>query len=266
MCGKVVPQARSQADLIYEFFHENEKALLIVLDACNWRVLSSLKPDWKINVVLSRGSSTTDWLKHTFTKPLKDVVYISANPYTFLLRNVRKNFKRVIDLPLIVWNEKLNTVHPSSVNAFVKENIVTGENKIIAHYIQPHAPFLTRTWLNKYTVNLKEWGKKPMEFYELARKFPSLRKKIVPEIVRAYVSSLAVLLKYVEELIDFVKGDMKVIVTADHSEILKPTYNPYNFRKKIWLWLPWLLGIYKFMGHEGNSKLRELYEVPWVAF
>jgi len=33
MCGKVVPQARSQADLIYEFFHENEKALLIVLEA-----------------------------------------------------------------------------------------------------------------------------------------------------------------------------------------------------------------------------------------
>ena len=33
MCGKVVPQARSQADLIYEFFHENEKALLTILEA-----------------------------------------------------------------------------------------------------------------------------------------------------------------------------------------------------------------------------------------
>ena len=262
MCGKVVPQARSQADLIYEFFHENEKALLIVLDACNWRVLSSLKPDWKINVVLSRGSSTTDWLKRTFTKPLKDVVYISANPYTFLLKEVRMNFKRVVDLPLVVWNEKLNTVHPSSVNAFVKENIVAGESKIIAHYLQPHAPFLTRTWLNKYTINFKEWGKKQIGIYNLAIRFANARK----EFVRAYISNLAVVLKYVEKLINFVGADMKIALTSDHSEILKPTYNPFKFRKKIWLWVPWLLGLYKLVGHESNSKIRELYEVPWVLF
>ena len=59
---------------------------------------------------------------------------------------------------------------------------------------------------------------------------------------------------------------MEIALTADHSEILKPTYNPFKFREKIWLWVPWLLGLYKLVGHESNSKIRELYEVPWVLF
>jgi len=80
------------------------------------------------------------------------------------------------------------------IASLLKEKIIRSEEKIIAHYLQPHAPFLTRSWLNKYMVDLKEWGKKPMGFYEMARKFPNLRKKIVPEIVRAYVSSLALAL------------------------------------------------------------------------
>ena len=67
-------KTNDQATLIYDFFHENEKALLIVLDACNWHVLSALKPSWNINVVFSRGSCTPDWLERTFIRPLKDVV------------------------------------------------------------------------------------------------------------------------------------------------------------------------------------------------
>jgi len=60
----------------------------------------------------------------------------------------------VVDLPLLAWNEKLNTVHPSSVNVFVKENIIAGEEKIVAHYLQLHAPFLTRTWFNITNIRL----------------------------------------------------------------------------------------------------------------
>jgi len=248
---------KDQASLIYKFFLENEAALLIVLDACNWHVLSSLKPDWNISVVLSRGSSTRDWLRRTFTKPLKDVVYISANPFTFLLKDVRKNFKRIVDLSLLTWDEKLNTVHPKSVNAFVKENITAGERKIIAHYLQPHAPFLIKTWLNRYSKKLSS-----LEIYNLARRFENARK----EFVRAYILNLIVVLRYAEELIGFARKDMRVALTADHSEILRARYNPFKFRKKVWLWLPWLLGLYKFIGHEINSKFRELYEVPWIVF
>jgi len=255
--------ARDQATLIYRFFSENEKALLLILDACNWRVLSSLRPKWEIDVVTSRGSSTEDWLQRTFTKPLKDVVYISSNPFTYVLKDVRRNFKRVIDLPLLAWNERLNTVHPRTVNMFVKENFIAGEKKILAHYLQPHAPFLGDTWLNQYSHDVRK-GIKEMKIYHMARRIPNARK----EFVRAYIQNLSIVLRYTENLIKFVKNfkDIKVIITSDHSEILRGRYNPFNkFRKKLWLWIPWILGMFRFVGHESNSKLWELYKVPWVV-
>ena len=36
---------KDQARLIHNFFRENEKALLIVLDACNWKILKFLRKD-----------------------------------------------------------------------------------------------------------------------------------------------------------------------------------------------------------------------------
>jgi len=83
---------KDQARLIHNFFRENEKALLIVLDACNWKILKFLREDWNINVVLSRGSSTLDWLTRTFTVPLKDVVYISSNPIYLSSEESTKEF------------------------------------------------------------------------------------------------------------------------------------------------------------------------------
>ena len=251
---------QDQGRLIYQFFSSNDKALLLILDACNWKVLSLLRPQWKFDVVLSRGSSTSDWLKRTFTSPLKDVVYISANPYTYLLKEIRGKFKRIVDVHMMAWNEKLNTVHPRSMNVLVKENLIAGEKKIIVHYLQPHAPFLGDTWLNNYSHDFRKEVKE-LRIYYLARMYPSARK----EFVRAYVQNLNIVLKYVDELISFSKKfdkHFKVAISADHSEILKGAFNPFHkFRKRIWLWLS---GVFRFVGHENNSRLKELYEVPWV--
>ena len=79
-CAVNLGEIKDQAKLIYNFFNENEKVLMLVLDACNWRVLSSLKNEWDLEVVRSRGSWTLEWLQRTFLTPLKDVIYISANP------------------------------------------------------------------------------------------------------------------------------------------------------------------------------------------
>jgi len=32
-------ELEDQKELIYRFFDENEKALMLILDACNWKVL-----------------------------------------------------------------------------------------------------------------------------------------------------------------------------------------------------------------------------------
>lgn len=253
-----------QGRLIYNIFKKNDKVLLMVLDACNWKILKAIRPDWDIKVVRSRGSNTSLWLERTFTNSLPDVVYISSNPFTYSLKHVRKRFKRVIDLYLTSWNEKLQTVRPGSVNLFVKEKIISGETKIIAHYMQPHAPFLVRTWLNTYSHDFRK-ELRTLEIYELARKRFDARE----EFRKAYIKNLEIVTKYAESLIKSVKTldkSFQVVITSDHSEVLKGLYHPLRDKRKIWLWIGWILGIYRFIGHEYNSKFRRLYEVPWVVF
>lgn len=259
-----------QGKLIYSFLRKNEKVLLIVLDACNWKILSSLRPHWGIRVVQSRGSCTHEWLQRSFVKPLEDVLYISANPYTYVLRDARNKFKRVVDLYQISWDEKLQSVRPRAVNFLVKESIISGETKIIAHYMQPHAPFLANTWLNVYSHDFREdlgdlRDFRELRVYDLARKSFDARE----EFKRAYVKNLEIVTRYAETLIEHVKttsADFKMVITSDHSEIIRGLYNPLMFRKKIWLWIPWILGIYRFVGHEYKSMFKQLYEVPWVEF
>ena len=254
-----------QKELIYRFFDENEKALMLILDACNWKALRLLRNWFNIKVVRSRGSWTVQWLQYTFDEPLKDVVYVSANPYTYLLRNFREKFKRVIDLPLLCWDSNYNTVHPRSVNMFVKERVKVGDKKLIAHYMQPHPPFIFETWLNNFSHDFRN-GKRELRVYELARKSFDIRR----EFVKAYMKNLEITMVYIESLIETIKRvdpNFKIVITSDHSEILHGAYHPLRVRRKFWLWIPWILGIYRFVGHERNSILmKELYEVPWVTF
>lgn len=254
-----------QARLIYNVFRRNEKVLVVVLDACNWRVLLSLRPHWDIRVVRSRGSCTAEWLERSFTEPLKDVIYISSNPYTHALKDMQKKFKRIVDLCLICWDKRLQTVRPRTMNFFVRENIISGKTKIIVHYMQPHAPFLTDSWLNVYSNDYREEYLVGEEIYKLAQRNFDARK----EFKRAYIKNLQIVITYAESLIKYVKNlDMsfKAVITSDHSEILNGLYNPFMIRKKIWLWIPWVLGIYRFIGHEPKSRLKQLYEVPWIVF
>ena len=256
---------KDQAKLIYKLFNENEKALLLVLDACNWKILRMLRSNLNIEVVRSRGSSTLQWLQCTFQKPLKDVIYISANPFTYLLRDFKRKFKRVINLPLVCWDNYYNTIHPRSVNMFVKERIRVGEKKLIAHYMQPHPPFIFETWLNNFSHDFRN-NRKELKVYELARKSFDIRR----EFVKAYMKNLDITMVYIESLIETIKTadpNFKIVITSDHSEILHGAYHPLRVRRKFWLWIPWVLGIYRFVGHEQNSILmKELYEVPWITF
>jgi len=268
----------SQRNLIYDFFRKNDSALLVVLDACRPDTLSTLRPQWNVSVVRSEGSATREWLTKTFVVPLKDVVYISSNPFAYVVKNVREMFKRVVDLYMFCWDNRLHTVRPNAVNLFVKENMIAGERKMIAHYMQPHPPFLTNTWLNSYVQEPEEAkrrrsAKEPSEacphkglvalgVYKVARRSFQARK----EFKRAYTKNLAEVLKYVESLTKDIRSTNKhfqIALTSDHSEIFG-IYAPFKFKRKFWLWIPLVLGIHRYVGHSSKSWLRKLYEVPWA--
>jgi len=71
------------------------------------------------------------------------VIYISATPYAF---KARDRFARVVKLWEHGWDKELETVRAGRVSEAVRIAIKRGARKLIAHYIQPHAPFVRRVF------------------------------------------------------------------------------------------------------------------------
>jgi len=259
----------SQKELIYKHL-SNSRSLLIVLDACrydsfleNRHVLGGLR--LKVIRTYSSGSCTRDWLLNTFTEPI-NAVYVTANPWVALLFKDSKVFKTIDDVTARFWDEKLGTVRAEHVNLAAIKHLIKGEN-LIVHYLQPHPPFITKTWLRDNESPARLAGSK---IYEFAAKSRKARR----EFKRAYIENLRYVLRYAKRLTQTgLKLGYKVVITSDHSELLG-TYAPLKtfknfFRKNIVKflikWLPYALGYYYVVGHPCNWSGRELYEVPWVV-
>ena len=258
---------RSQRDLIYGFFNGGRR-LLIVLDACNYRAFME-KIDllgnfaYRLTGVLSSACCTSKWLEKTFTEPI-NAVYVTANPWVPLLLRDKGIMKKIHDVSSRFWDERLGTVRAEHVNMIALKYMMKGEN-VIVHYLQPHPPFISNTWLK---------GDDPPELagraiYEKAIRDGKARR----EFVKAYKDNLAYALKNARRLIQLaLKLGYKVVLTSDHSELLG-IYAPLKtfrwlFRKHpiklLKAWLPYSIGLYRVVGHPCNWKGKELLEVPWV--
>ncbi len=127
--------------------------LLIVLDACRFDAFKdafSRYFEGELRPVRSKGSCTPEWFRRTFTGRYPDVTYVSANPYINSLGievagcNAREHFDRILDLWKSSWDPHLGTVTPDSVNRAILAELERGsDRRLIAHYIQPHAPYLS---------------------------------------------------------------------------------------------------------------------------
>jgi len=258
----------SQKELIYKHL-SNSRSLLIVLDACrydsfleNRHVLGGLR--LRVFRTYSSGSCTRDWLLNTFTEPI-NAVYVAANPWVALLFKDSKVFKAIDDVSARFWDEKLGTVRAEHVNMVALKYLIKGEN-LIVHYLQPHPPFITKTWLRDNESPASLAGSK---IYELAARSGKARR----EFKRAYTENLRYVLKYAKKLARVALNlGYNVVITSDHSELLG-TYAPLRtfklfFRKNLVKflknWLPYAVGYYHVVGHPCGWLGKELCEVPWV--
>lgn len=128
--------------------------ILIVLDACRYDYLDSLYDkyvDGRMHEVRSPGSCTREWLKRVFLdREWKDVVYVSANPFISskgikLVDGFEQPdlFYEIVDTWSEYWDNDLKTVPPKFVSKTARRVVMKNpEKKIIAHFIQPHQPYL----------------------------------------------------------------------------------------------------------------------------
>jgi len=132
---------------------EQDWDIAIVLDACRYDFFKEFYRyffDGTLKKAISRGSCTPEWFRNTFTSFYKDTVYISANPFINSLNikiagcRAKSRFAQVVDVWNHFWDPLLGTVLPQSVNRALLDVLdAKGGKRLIAHYLQPHAPYIS---------------------------------------------------------------------------------------------------------------------------
>lgn len=156
----------TSGDNIYDYDWD----LLIILDGCRVDVLKELDQEFEfLSTVASKrsvGSQSKEWLAKTFTpdriQAISATAYVTANPFT---ENVfvgsdnerhlnpanwdtvdETNFGELLELWRTGWDENLDTVPPRTVtDATVTVGREGRHERVIAHYMQPHEPFISQS-------------------------------------------------------------------------------------------------------------------------
>lgn len=225
--------------------YDSDWDLLIILDACRYDLLAQLSQEYRwinsVKQVRSLDSTTAFWMRKTFTKQrndlMRDTAYICGNPFSKSELNPQ-DFGKLIELWQTAWADP-GTVPPEAVT---DETIRLMRNesydRVIAHYMQPHCPFIPKPELSK-GKNLGKFGNQ-----EWRDVWERLRDDdlTVEEVWNGYSENLRIALDEVSTLINNINAE-KVIITSDHGNAIGE----------------W--GVY---GHPPNLPLKNLRMVPWI--
>jgi len=144
---------------------DEEWDYLVVLDACRYDTFAEVYDGYlsgHLEPRRSAGSATPEWAAKTLTGRY-DARYYSANPFINSLGvplnevgwgascgyewSAADHLAEVVDLWHDAWVDDLGTVPPGAVTRAVRardDHVDRDHDRVVIHYMQPHAPFLRR--------------------------------------------------------------------------------------------------------------------------
>ncbi len=186
---------------------DREWDCLIVFDACRYDTLSDLwqrhgSGPLELAYITSPGTTTLLWITANFVhnpdkRDVADVTVVAGNPYMsrtyFDIQGWEYPFSASIDVWKEGWDKTFNTVPPEEV--FKEAQGIEG--RIVAHFLQPHFPFLghpeiTGQGINEGSVSLDQ-------------------------VRRAYEDNVLLVMEWALRLAD--KREGTVVITSDHGEL-----------------------------------------------
>jgi len=237
---------------------------LIILDACRYDAFANLVDlEGDLRSVISKGSHSIEFCKKNFAgNEFHNAVYVTANGYgARISENVFHELIFTDESDAVpeadVLHSSLEGMTPSTVYNVALDAYSKYPNKrIIIHFMQPHDPYLgptaedlrSRVEDDGLTVVARDSEK--LKNYDtsdsnvVSTLAGAARKDYIThdELKNVYYENLEVVLEYVNNLID--KLDGKIVVTADHGELLgehntvgHPKYRYYEKLRKV----PWLI-------------------------
>jgi hypothetical protein len=221
---------------------DREWDVLVVLDACRADLLRSVAPDFdfldEIETVRSVGSSSSEWLEHTFPNhpETAGTVMVTGNTWTDRYLDADA-FAALDEVWKYAWDDDLGTVPARAVTdravALARER---DPDRLVVHYMQPHHPFVPDPL--EGDGGMARTGSHSSE----GNPWVSLRRGevSVERVWDAYEANLRHVLGEVATLLDNVDG--RVAITADHGN---------------------LFGEWGLYGHPMHTPVPALLAVPW---
>jgi len=196
--------------------------VLLVLDSCRVDWMQHVAPEYdyipQVESIWSVGGTSSEWVEETFVKTsddmLKDVAYITGNPYSELVDESRFAY---YDNANIYDAHGLDVpVPPADVmtNQTIRYARKSDWDQIIVHYMQPHKPFFQQDRPREHPKIVGEWtlGKEP--YHRVFRE-----ELTTEQLHEAFIGNLRYVLDEVEVLLSNIDAE-QVVLTADHGQAL----------------------------------------------
>lgn len=136
--------------------YEADWDVLVVLDACRADLMTEVAPDYGFTDVqrtYSIAGGSKSWMERTFVEQYREqidnTVYVTGNPFSdeVLTGNSflpdEGGFARLNEVWKHRWDDELNTVPARAItDVSISEWRDRDASRLIAHYMQPHHPFV----------------------------------------------------------------------------------------------------------------------------
>lgn len=219
--------------------------LLVVLDACRVDLIKEVASDYpyirNVCTIYSVASQSEDWLNSTFEEKyrseLQDTILVTGNPYSETVLSA-DDFLVLDEVWRYAWDDSVGTIPARPItDRAVKIGRQRDFDRFIVHYMQPHFPCVPKPRLSS-GVEIDDFGFKRMSVWKDLASGRLSRDKVWS----AYLRNLRYVL---DELSLFLTNfdAPSVAVTADHGNAL---------------------GEGGEFGHERDSSLQVVREVPWI--
>lgn len=228
---------------------------LIILDACTYGMFDEMSElPGELSARRSRASCTAEFLETTFDdQELLDTVYVTANP--MLSRkssDVDVTFHDVVNVwgEDDSWDDSVHTVRPETMTQRVLDTIEEYPNKrIIAHYIQPHYPFLGETGERHFNFDTDELQKVSNDLNFWMQVMVGELDVDDETLWQAFRENLKLSLPHIKHLLNEIEG--RTVVTADHGQMIGERARPFPIRE---------------YGHPCGVHTDMLVTVPWQVY
>jgi len=240
-------------------FMAEEWDQLVILDGCRFDMFE--RQNWldgELSSRISVATETPEFLERIFgDKTYHDTVYVTANPMhrvdDWCPVDLDDVFRDVIDVWETEWDDELGTLPPEAmVEATEAAHEQYPDCRIIAHFVQPHYPFIGPLGerLEHGRMNGKERAEGKSGTADEKPVWGALRDGdySTGRVKQAYEENLWLVLPYVQDLIDGFDGT--TVVTADHGNHVGELIAPFPVR---------------LFGHPPGIRTPELVRVPWLT-